>query len=577
MVDILDSTTLQRLQRLTFSQERYARSEALVFSPDGRTLTCSGCGALAPDKEVLLVSWDLQTGGVVSAIERQGLDEPPAMNLLITYSVNGRMVAVHRHRSAPIISVYDIVSGVYMHDVHHSVPVDRHPFVGSHFPNIWAHGESLRFATVEPRTITTWEVGFNPGATPTAVETLSIPSDVEYFLNINAQLLPTSGRYVLIYSAGKCGVLVWEGQDARSSVLDTDIDLNTRRVSFSSDGRLFAYFATSGSEAYLWGESPAGYVLQGKFTPRTQFPKILLSPNGESIVEYGDFSVQLSHTQSITTPSNTSTQAPHRLSDFILEFHPDRPLAAVARQKDDAVVILDLTSGDLRLTIETGMEIQGLRMVGNTVAVIGDWKVVTWNLPGGDFLPGAMVDVESSAQTINFDDQQAERGTVAASMSLDLRYVALTSKDWHWMTMRTRLHVYDLSTGQHLCRDIGCWDAVWFPPGGDSVWCAIQNRAEVVEISWEGMGDATTMDDATNTDRAREVVGIEHGSWGCPWGSSRGYMVANDGWILGPDGKRLLMLPLPWRSHAVRRVWSGNFLALLHGTLPEPIILELEL
>ena len=251
----------------------------------------------------------------------------------------------------------------------------------------------------------------------------------------------------------------------------------------------------------------------------------------------------------------------------------------------------------------------------NTVAVVGNWKVVTWSLPEGDFFPDERVDVERSVQTINLDDQRTAYGTlIAASMSLDLRYVALTSKGWLRRTMCSHLHVYDVSTGQHLCYNIDCWDAVWFPPGGDSVWCAIQNKAEVVAISWEGvddaantdnttnmddtmnmddttdtvdtanmddttnfMDDAAVMDDTTDVDDATEVFGIGHWSLGSPWGSSRGYVVTDDGWILGPDGKRLLMLPLPWQSHAVRRVWNGNFVALLHGTLPEPIILELEL
>ena len=623
VVDLLDSTTLKCLQRLIFSRERYARSEALVFSPDSRSLTCSGCGS-APDQEVLVVSWDLQTGGVISAIERQGLDEPYATNPLIAYSTNGRMVAVHRHESAPIISIYDVISGVYMHDVHHVIPVDHRSTGGSRFPDIWAHGETFRFATVGLRAITIWEVGFNPGATSAVVETLSIPPDVEYFLPIHAQLLPASGRHTLVYhSAVRYGVLVWDGQDARSSVLDTDIDLN-RKVSFSSDGRLFAYFTTSGSEAYLWKESPAGYVLHGKFTPGGQYPRLLLSPNGESIVEYSDFSLRLRPTEGFTTPSNTPTRAPHRLSNFIpeshpdqppaavahqvvmvieltprglglttpsntptaphrlsnfiLEFHPDRPLAAVARRKDDAVIVLDLTSGALQLTIETGMVIQGIRVVRNTVTVIGDWKVVTWNLPGGDFLPDARVDVESSIQTINFDDQQAEYGTIAASISLDLRYVALTSKDWLGWTMHSRLHVYDLSTGQHLYRDIDCWDAVWFRPGGDHVWCASRNLevAEISQDSMDDMDDASDMDHFSGVGYATEVVGVEDGPWGCPWGSSRGYWVTKDGWIFDPDGKRLLMLPLSWISLAVHRVWSGKFLALVHGTLPEPIILELE-
>ena len=71
-------------------------------------------------------------------------------------------------------------------------------------------------------------------------------------------------------------------------------------------------------------------------------------------------------------------------------------------------------------------------------------------------------------------------------------------------------------------------------------------------------------------------VDIEHPPEGYPWGSSRGYQVASDWWILGLDGKRLLMLPPPWQSQdAVRQVWKGQFLALLHVGLSEPVILEL--
>ena len=61
---------------------------------------------------------------------------------------------------------------------------------------------------------------------------------------------------------------------------------------------------------------------------------------------------------------------------------------------------------------------------------------------------------------------------------------------------------------------------------------------------------------------------------GYPWGSSR-YRITEDWWLLGPGGERLLMLPPSWRSDAVRRVWKGDFLALLHNGLSEPIILQL--
>ena len=36
------------------------------------------------------------------------------------------------------------------------------------------------------------------------------------------------------------------------------------------------------------------------------------------------------------------------------------------------------------------------------------------------------------------------------------------------------------------------------------------------------------------------------------------------------------MLPPPWQSYAMDRIWKGQFLALLHGGLSEPVILELD-
>ena len=64
---------------------------------------------------------------------------------------------------------------------------------------------------------------------------------------------------------------------------------------------------------------------------------------------------------------------------------------------------------------------------------------------------------------------------------------------------------------------------------------------------------------------------------GSPWRSSRGYRAARDWWILGPDGRRLLMLPSAWQSGMGRQIWNGQFVALVHGTLPEPVILDLGL
>jgi hypothetical protein len=72
------------------------------------------------------------------------------------------------------------------------------------------------------------------------------------------------------------------------------------------------------------------------------------------------------------------------------------------------------------------------------------------------------------------------------------------------------------------------------------------------------------------------TIDPEHPPEGYPWAPSHGYQVTDDWWILGPDGKRLLMLPPLWHSNVVQHVWKGQFLALLHGELSEPVIMELK-
>ena len=59
-----------------------------------------------------------------------------------------------------------------------------------------------------------------------------------------------------------------------------------------------------------------------------------------------------------------------------------------------------------------------------------------------------------------------------------------------------------------------------------------------------------------------------------PWQSTRGYTVTDDGWVLSRAQKRLLWLPHDWRFQERSRMWSGRFLGLLHGRLPEVVILE---
>ena len=258
-----------------------------------------------------------------------------------------------------------------------------------------------------------------------------------------------------------------------------------------------------------------------------------------------------------------------------MEFHPNMPLGIVVRQGDNVVTILDLNSGVLQLTIDTGMEVYGLRVTEDTVVVIGREEVVTWNLPGGSTHPDARMEIKDGTKTITLTPHFGGK-VVAASISPDLIYIARVEA----RRGSYRLSIYGSSPDRHRWglfrsstkryRDFtGCivkGNKLWFAPDERNIFVADGNEGAVVEI---GRNRSVVSTPVANIDSS------EHPLWRLPWSPPRGHRVTDDGWILGLDGRRLLLLPPPWRSSAAQRVWSGQFLALLHE-LPEAVILELE-
>ena len=560
-VDILDSATLQRLQTLEFSQEMTGSPTWLIFSPDTKMLTWLGQVSLSDSPAPFMTSWDLHTGQVVSTIKLQTLVDFEFT--AIAYSTSGKAVAVlhssHTWYSGikSIISIYNPVSGMYMHDAYQSMT----PLYG-----IWTHGESLQMAIAGPATITIQEVGFVPGDICVEVETLSIPGNINDNLGpaLQTQFLPTSHRLALVYDNRPiCKVLVWTLQDPKCLLYHINIDPFSP-VTFSSDGHFFTY-QTHGAEVYIWKETSTGYTVHAKLQT-SNMP--YLSPNGELLATVGSSAVQLWHVKKISTgSSNFPTKVPHT-EDFLMDFFLNRPLAVFAQLKDQMVTVLNLKSGHPQLTIATSMGVYGLRIIKDSIVVIGDRKAITWNLPGGNVFPDGRMDVEDSIQTVNFGGgggRFINESTIAASMSLDFHYIAILRN----FVTGGLLHLHDASRGQWLaCAVVEEWGRpLWFTPDGIKICYALCGKGvEVVTITCDSLPGDPIMIPPTD---------IEAESWGCPWGTSSGYQVTDDGWVLGADRKRLLMLPPPWQSYTEKRVWNGRFLALLHGTLSEPVILEL--
>jgi WD40 repeat protein len=569
-VDILDSTTLQFLQSLEFPHKMSLNlPKAIAFSPDSRTLTSLMRGRGNFDVRLFVVTWDLQTGGIVGVIKRKGPPDPGVGKVHITYSMNGKKVAILSvYKDSSIISICDVISTVYMYGVDHRTHMGPDLDLSlevQYTDTFWTHGESLRFATFEPAGVTIREVGFTPGATLVEVETISIPDNIlkrlfEESFPQQSEFHPPS--YRLAFITYGTSLVVWDLRTSRFLLHDTDIN-HPHLLTFSSDGRFFAC-TTREPSIYIWRESSNGYTIVRKLTPSTSSPMPLLSPNGESIIAFRGFTIQLWHTKNSSTA--TSSVLPQALQntgqDIYLEFLPDQSLAVTARKNGKTITVVDLNSGLPQLTIDTSIDVYGLRAIANTIVAIGDQKAITWNISGGNIPPGARMSAEDGAHTIHFD-HITYRTVFAASISLDSQYVAHLGCE---VKGDSFLEVYWTSTGKNL-RTPQPPTRLWFAPGGHEIWCST--------VHFEATVFTITQDALYYT---RTVPAIKYGAWGCPWGSSCGYQITKEGWVLRRDGKRLLMLPPLWRSSfGVREVvWNGKFLGLLHGILPDPVILELE-
>ena len=289
----------------------------------------------------------------------------------------------------------------------------------------------------------------------------------------------------------------------------------------------------------------------------------LLSPNGESITTSKYSETQLWRTTDpITFLPSVSTQLSEK-TDFVLGFSPDKSLATIARLGDNMATILELKSGEPRLVVDTGMEICGLGVTGNTVIVIGYGKIVTWDLPTGNHALGVRANIHDSVRTVVFNHSAPPPTELhSASISPDFDYIVITRE------ASEGLDIYDISTGEHLVGTTVGGHMPWFTQDGREVW----STRTLLMVGWEIIKDEQS-----------NVIGVDHPfrsnegpSGGFPWISSHGHRVTGDGWVFNSRGNRLMWLPHYWRKYERLWTWDGPFAGLLDPGLPEPVILELD-
>ena len=417
-VEIRDAVTLSLLN--TFESPSDSDPQ-FRFSQDSRFLTrFSGAD---------LVTWDLQTGGLV------GVDTvlPQGMDLdwwyfSSTYSTDGKMLAV-------VYSDEDLENPntfIATHDFS-TTPAHLYRVPEGHFVSpIWTHGEFLRFATVELGHMTIWELDFILTQIPQVVESLPVPDETADTGGLEESLfLPTLSRLAMAF---EYELLVWDARD--SKILLKTRDIYPPRMTFSSNGRFFA--CAGHDRVHVWKESPAGYVLHQKlaFSPDTG---PFLSPNGESIVASLSSTIHLWHTKDpilFGGPIPTSGK-----SDFFLEFSQHQAFAAFARFGATTVAILDLQSGDLQLEINMAEEVDCLGITESSIVAVSGYDISTWD-------PNATADTRGGVQTAKLSPSRGHRSYPHMSVSPDLSRIATVERRFD--SEFVSLEIYDVFTGRCL-------------------------------------------------------------------------------------------------------------------------------
>ena len=560
-VDILDAVTLSRLSTLDCVNDRLRHG--LSFSPDSRLLSLLDVDGF--------ISWDLQTGGMLG-ITPSWSNTSTESGFSFAHSKDSKVAAAYGvcrdsdNNFPTFIGIYDFSSRTVTGPFRVSEELLIHP--------IWTYDEHIRFATLNSRSITIWQVDFTLAHPPAEVESLSIPNKVKIVDAGQILFHPALSLLALVY---RSAIQIWDAKasefllSSKFSSLSSASSIKQAAIpkcSFSSDGRFFTCWHDD-REVYVWKKSPAGYALyqqiQFPSSPYVHQPRI--SPNGESIVTTLPQMLHLSHTRDqILPPPNVPTRLRDQ-NDFILGFSPDEKFAAFGQEWRNMVTILDLQSGEPRWTADMGVKMECLGMTERTVIVVGEGTIVTWNIPDEACASNASTD--DSIRTTVFDHPQPSGHPGehhATLLSPDLTLVAVVKESN--LSDNYRFEIYDVPTGTCLASAASDY-SLWLRFTRDGREVRIFSEHFIVGSGWGIVKDSES--GAMELNPREKTV---HPSGIFFWQSPDGYKVTHDGWVLNSAQKRLLWLPHRWRSDKGHRTWSGPFLGLSQEALSELVILQ---
>ncbi|KAF9647405.1 hypothetical protein BDM02DRAFT_3117104 [Thelephora ganbajun] len=356
-------------------------------------------------------------------------------------------------------------------------------------PHLWAYGTSFRvmvarWSWAETQTIDIFEVG----SILIKIESFRIRSLGE-FLSIKSFSQTTHCIFSSITN-----LVVMDIRDSRYLLKEEGSFLFH---CLSSDGSFFA--AANMGNVCIWKYTPDGYVRWREFSTQDYTNRLQFSPTSSSLSGYTGGVLKLWRLDGPPTDVHRDS------SDQVAILSRCGSYVVVSHKGGSAVTIINLPSQTPPCVIDTGMAIRKLALAGNILLVLGSNSIAAWRLTGEGMVDGALpggragrgdtiwaIPVQSSRSDLFVQDQTA--------------VIQEEKKD---------IHAYHTETGEVL---------------------------ELVQLS------------PHRRRRGWGVTSSEYHLCKCGWGtpSIGGGLLSRytlrEGWAKDLEGKRVLWLPVEWRS-----------------------------
>ncbi|KAF9646733.1 hypothetical protein BDM02DRAFT_3118207 [Thelephora ganbajun] len=358
-------------------------------------------------------------------------------------------------------------------------------------PRLWAYGTSFRVMAARRSRVGTQTIDiFEVGSILIKIESFHIGSQGE-FPSITS-FSQTAHRI----SGSADSLVVMDIRDSRYLLKEEGSFIFH---CFSSDGSFFA--AANTGNVRIWKYTPGSYVRWRQFSTRDYIRHLQFSPTSSSLSGYTRGVLKLWRLDGPPTDVHCDN------SDQVAILSCCGSYVAVSRKRDSAITITNLRSQTPPCVIDTGMAIRELALTGNILLVLGSNSIAAWRLTGGGtvdgVLPGGRAGPGDTVWTIPL--QSGWPSLLAQSQTMVIREEE-EKKD---------IHAYHTKTGEILelaqlspCRQRHYW------------------------------GTTASEDDLRKYGWNTSSIG----------GGLLSRYTLREGWAKDLEGKRVLWLPVEWRS-----------------------------